>query len=426
METIDMQTITSNNIITAPLEALAAQINAHHERASVAARTAIGEAFEAGRLLIEAKSRLAHGEWLPWLKSNCACSERSARNYMKLAEAKDQIGNAADLSIRKALQLLEGPKFRPWPEVMPTAAGHFRVSLIPEYARPGLWWVVVVESPEHPGFYYVATAEPFTGEATDRFYVTREPIAAEAIRSFVGHTRCPTPTGEIENSWNAPWKSRNDIPFFSYSDCSICGKESPSFAVTQPPARRSAGQSERTAGSADESEPRRRETRERRMKLINGEKRGRPGRWMIDYRDQHGVRHNETFATMKEAKAAMVDRAGEVKGRTYCAPAQLPTFQEVAEAWLTAKGLEGLRPSTIAGLENHVHDHILPAQAAENVSETSENIGHDAEGRHCSDPKAHLSKDIVGSHFANSIPRRHPNINRSMLGHPFRFTALSA
>ncbi len=97
------------------------------------------------------------------------------------------------------------------------------------------------------------------------------------------------------------------------------------------------------------------------MKIINGEKRGRPGRWLLDFYDQDGKRRWETYPTRKAAKDALADRAKDAKTATYRAPAELPTFREVAEAWLTAKRLEGLRPSTIAGLENHVHDHILPA-----------------------------------------------------------------
>src|SRR5262245_24768748 len=96
------------------------------------------------------------------------------------------------------------------------------------------------------------------------------------------------------------------------------------------------------------------------MKIVNGEKRGRPGRWLLDFYDQAGKRRWETFPTQKAAKAAMADRMGEVKAASYRAPAELPAFRAVAEAWLIAKGFDGLRPSTIAGLENHVHDHILP------------------------------------------------------------------
>jgi integrase len=103
------------------------------------------------------------------------------------------------------------------------------------------------------------------------------------------------------------------------------------------------------------------------VKIVNGDKRGRPGRWLLDFYDQEGKRRRETYETQKEAKAALADRAKEVKESTYRAPAELPTLEEVAGAWLVAKGLEGLRPSTIAGLENHVHDHVLPALGSSRI-----------------------------------------------------------
>jgi hypothetical protein len=103
------------------------------------------------------------------------------------------------------------------------------------------------------------------------------------------------------------------------------------------------------------------------VKIVNGDKRGRPGRWLLDFYDQDGKRRRETYATQKEAKAALADRAKEVKESTYRAPAEVPTLQTVAGSWLTSKSVEGLRPSTIAGLENHVHDHILPAIGAKRI-----------------------------------------------------------
>jgi hypothetical protein len=40
---------------------------------------------EIGNLLIEARTHLEHGHWLPWLKKEFALSERSAENYVKAA-----------------------------------------------------------------------------------------------------------------------------------------------------------------------------------------------------------------------------------------------------------------------------------------------------------------------------------------------------
>lgn len=102
-------------------------------------------------------------------------------------------------------------------------------------------------------------------------------------------------------------------------------------------------------------------------KIIKGDKRGRPGKWILDFYDQDGKRRRETFDTQKEAKDALTDRLGDVRDRTYCAPAEIPTLQVLGEAWLAAKSAEGLKPSTVSGLENHVHDHILAALGTKRV-----------------------------------------------------------
>ena len=47
---------------------------------------AIEHAIECGRLLVEAKASVPHGEWLPWLCENTKVSERTARRWMRFAE----------------------------------------------------------------------------------------------------------------------------------------------------------------------------------------------------------------------------------------------------------------------------------------------------------------------------------------------------
>jgi hypothetical protein len=37
--------------------------------------------------------------------------------------------------------------------------------------------------------------------------------------------------------------------------------------------------------------------------LVRGEKRGRTGKWLVDWRDHAGIRHNKTFDTKREAEA---------------------------------------------------------------------------------------------------------------------------
>jgi len=57
----------SKNKSLATLVDLAARINAAHDQAAGALRSGLEHARRAGELLIEAKARVPHGQWLPWL-----------------------------------------------------------------------------------------------------------------------------------------------------------------------------------------------------------------------------------------------------------------------------------------------------------------------------------------------------------------------
>lgn len=74
------------------------------------AKRAGGEAIlTIGRCLIEAKDMLPHGEWLPWLNERVEFSERTARNFMRLAREWSNRQALADLGAAKALTLLALP-----------------------------------------------------------------------------------------------------------------------------------------------------------------------------------------------------------------------------------------------------------------------------------------------------------------------------
>lgn len=74
------------------------------------AKQAGGEAIlTIGRCLIEAKEMLPHGEWLPWLNEKVEFSERTARNFMRLAREWSDRKALSDLGASKALTLLALP-----------------------------------------------------------------------------------------------------------------------------------------------------------------------------------------------------------------------------------------------------------------------------------------------------------------------------
>src|SRR5215216_3184776 len=91
------------------LAALAEQINEEHRLCEQAARNSVEHARAAGEMLIEAKSQVPHGGWLPWLEENFEDSERTAQVYMRIArdwprlQEAGKTQRAADLSVRTAL-----------------------------------------------------------------------------------------------------------------------------------------------------------------------------------------------------------------------------------------------------------------------------------------------------------------------------------
>jgi hypothetical protein len=95
------------------LDSLASVIAQEHAYIRTVTKTLEVDAFShaliAGHALRQAKSQLAHGKWLPWLKSiRGRLSERTATDYMLVADYQDEISSAADLktmTLRKALEI---------------------------------------------------------------------------------------------------------------------------------------------------------------------------------------------------------------------------------------------------------------------------------------------------------------------------------
>ena len=59
-----------------------------------------------GGLLAEAKGKMQHGEWLPWLKKELSMSERSAQKYVKAADFAAKYELSADLSLSPSVLFL--------------------------------------------------------------------------------------------------------------------------------------------------------------------------------------------------------------------------------------------------------------------------------------------------------------------------------
>jgi hypothetical protein len=84
------------------IASLAADIRALHTGIRRNAEQIARDAIEAGKLLIEAKQSLPHGEWEAWLREHAAISPRTARRYMRVASSGLEIGHVADLGLTAA------------------------------------------------------------------------------------------------------------------------------------------------------------------------------------------------------------------------------------------------------------------------------------------------------------------------------------
>jgi len=92
------------------LEDLATRIKNAHRAVRDAAKNIVREAITAGMALNDAKAKLSHGEWLPWLEQHCGFSERTAHNYMLIAanQHKFKFAIDADLTLNQCLRQIKG------------------------------------------------------------------------------------------------------------------------------------------------------------------------------------------------------------------------------------------------------------------------------------------------------------------------------
>lgn len=95
------------------LASLAEQINQAHAECESAIHRALDRAILCGESLIAAKAAVAHGQWLPWLATNCPkVPERTAQAYMRIARNAPKLKSAtvAHLGVGDALKLLAEPR----------------------------------------------------------------------------------------------------------------------------------------------------------------------------------------------------------------------------------------------------------------------------------------------------------------------------
>ena len=188
--------------IPSDLGATAGEINAHHAAATKRAGEAIHHAKEAGRLLLQIKAVLPHGEFLQWCRENVRVSVRQAQRYMAAAMGKPTplkaLASRHDMASHLPAQTPAEPpehlagEFKP--DWQPTA-GHWHFAVTDS---DGTVWVV--PDANDAGLFHVSRLHEEGGESL--YDGTSRPIEAWLVEDYLRIQY------RIEDAWLLPWKSR--------------------------------------------------------------------------------------------------------------------------------------------------------------------------------------------------------------------------
>jgi hypothetical protein len=100
--------IRSSEFATLTLDELADGARREEEQAIQDGLSAIRHFIRAGAFLLEARSRFAHGEWIPWLEQNWDSSITLAQVYMRLARNRELLALEQPRTLSEAQRLISG------------------------------------------------------------------------------------------------------------------------------------------------------------------------------------------------------------------------------------------------------------------------------------------------------------------------------
>ncbi len=103
--------------------------------------------------------------------------------------------------------------------------------------------------------------------------------------------------------------------------------------------------------------------------------------WIVDYADQQGERHIETFDKKKEADARHAEVRVDVKAGVHVAPSKSVTVKQAGASWIKAAEAHGLERATIKQYREHVDQHIAPFIGAIKLSDLSAQVVRKFEDR---------------------------------------------
>jgi integrase len=106
--------------------------------------------------------------------------------------------------------------------------------------------------------------------------------------------------------------------------------------------------------------------RKRRWTTRKGEAREA---WLVDYVDQQGERHAQTFERKKDADAYHATVRVDVGKGVHVAPSKSLTVAEAAEVWIKRVEADGRERTTIRQYRQHIDLHIVPRLGATKIAQ---------------------------------------------------------
>jgi integrase len=152
--------------------------------------------------------------------------------------------------------------------------------------------------------------------------------------------------------------------------------------------------------------------RKRTWKTSQGE---RKEAWLVDYTDQNGERHIQTFSRKKDADEYHATVRVDMRQGIHTPQGKSPTVADAAEDWIASIQLEGRERTTIEQYRDHVQHHINPRLGREKLAKlTTPRIGKFRDGLLANLSRAQAKKVLTSLKAILKDAKRRGNVAQNV------------
>lgn len=119
--------------------------------------------------------------------------------------------------------------------------------------------------------------------------------------------------------------------------------------------------------------------------------------WIVDYTDQQGARHIETFARKKDADEYHATVKVDVRAGVHTAPSKSITVAEAGRRWIASGEAAGLELTTLEQYRQHLGLHIVPYLGGQRLSQLTVPMVRDFQDRLRAERSAAMVQKVISS-----------------------------